>query len=239
MGQYFKPTCIEKFEAVSSHDFGQPSKLTETAWLENKYIHAVEKLLAPKGRWHKTHFCWAGDYTEAKLFLPDHVPEKDEKGYDINIYNYEGMTNIKPESGDYGRRGKFLVNHTKHSYINLKKETACDGDGWIIHPLPILTATSNGQGGGDYHGCHMNIVGCWMGDVISIESKPPVNFKLLAPCDFKEGKEEGNDVVPNSTDYEKVWSEKAMKARTDKEKERKDLVNRNKKPLEIMQSQFE
>jgi len=91
------------------------------------------------------------------------------------------------------KRGRFLVNHTKKVCIDLKAET---GEGYwddtkkcpmIIHPLPLLTCSGNGRGGGDYSGSNMKLVGCWAGDVISLEHKPL--YTLNAPISFIEGEE--------------------------------------------------
>lgn len=183
MGQYYKPTCIDKMENICAHDYDNGLKLMEHSYIGNSFVKEVEKLLSPGGRWHKTRFCWAGDYTEGGLFLPEGYPIQDEKGYDINIYTVS--EEIKPKKEDLSkRRGKFLVNHTKEACLDLSKEISKDENSFIIHPLPLLTSTSNGQGGGDYHGTYMNIVGSWMGDVISIEHK--AMFILNKPINFKE-----------------------------------------------------
>jgi hypothetical protein len=56
---------------------------------------------------------------------------------------------------------------------------------WIIYPLSLLTATSNGRGGGDYHGKNNDSVGYWLGDKISVELEEPKGFEELVP-DFTE-----------------------------------------------------
>ena len=47
------------------------------------------------------------------------------------------------------------------------------GDGWVPHPLPLLTAMGNGQGGGDYRGVNMDKIGCWAGDLLHVTMLPP------------------------------------------------------------------
>jgi hypothetical protein len=47
-------------------------------------------------------------------------------------------------------------------------EVPDDGDGWRIHPLPLLTCEGNGRGGGDYRG-ESDLVGRWSRDLISVE----------------------------------------------------------------------
>ena len=58
-----------------------------------------------------------------------------------------------------------------------------DKDGWIIHPLPLLTCEGNGRGGGDFRG-NNPWIGKWARDVISIEKKLPIR-KMKPFKDFK------------------------------------------------------
>lgn len=90
------------------------------------------------------------------------------------------------------KKGRYLVNHTKKVCLDLEAEKG-NGDTWgdgktpvIIHPLPLLTSNGNGQGGGDYSGNHMQLVGEWAGDVISMENNP--TYTLNPPVNFREGK---------------------------------------------------
>ncbi len=55
------------------------------------------------------------------------------------------------------------------------KDEMPDKDGWVINPLPLLTACGNGRGGGDYHSQYpdQDKVGIWAGDVLSIEFAVP------------------------------------------------------------------
>ena len=45
----------------------------------------------------------------------------------------------------------------------------------LIHPIPLLTASSNGRGGGDYKGINMKMVGYWCGDVLEVIDKEELN----------------------------------------------------------------
>jgi len=181
MGQYYHPVNIDKMEHVYSHDYENGLKLMEHSYIGNNFVDIVERLLSPNGAWHKCRLCWAGDYMDAKLFLPEGTPEKDEKNYDINLYTF-AQTRIKPAKKDLPKKGHFLVNHTKAVCLDLKKEK--NETNWIIHPLPLLTCSGNGRGGGDYDGAYIALVGGWAGDVISIEHKPM--YDLGFPIDFCE-----------------------------------------------------
>ena len=78
----------------------------------------------------------------------------------------------------------FLINHTKKQYVNIKtyiNQPAIDDDGYIIHPLPLLIAKTNGSGGGDYRGCNQYFVGYWAGDNISCSFFEPTSYKEVLP----------------------------------------------------------
>lgn len=198
MGQYYRPVNIDKMESLNSHDFGNELKLMEHSYIGNNFMQAVERLLSPDGPWHKCQFCWAGDYMDSGLFVPEGTPEKSDEGYDINLYTLTSENNVAPfEVPDYDnisyddrqkeidrlgnewfetlpKRGRFLVNHSKELCIDLEKVEA-EGD-WALHPLSLLTCSGNGRGSGDYNedrdkGFHGEI-GSWAGDVISMEYDP-------------------------------------------------------------------
>jgi len=176
MGQYYHPTCIDKMESLSSHDFGNGSKLMEHSYIGNRFMEAVEHMLSPEGPWHKTRFCWAGDYMDNDLFLDGVELTPDEEG-DIPKTLYQAGRNLNPfTTPDYNsmnyderdaeinrladewfatlpKRGRFLVNHTKELCIDLEKVKAFEkyeGSSWAIHPLSLLTCSGNGRGGGDF-----------------------------------------------------------------------------------------
>jgi hypothetical protein len=84
------------------------------------------------------------------------------------------------------RHLRYIINHTKKEFVDLThlaptkftsggKETI-----WYMHPMSLLTAEGNGQGGGDYWGEHETKVGIWARDVISTDTTIQ-NFK-----DYKE-----------------------------------------------------
>ena len=80
------------------------------------------------------------------------------------------------------RVGRYIVNHTKKEYVD-KKECPKDKDGWIIHPLPLLTAQGNGQGGGDYYTEDDSelFIGTWAGDSLEVTSKKPQYMRKIRP----------------------------------------------------------
>ena len=58
---------------------------------------------------------------------------------------------------------KYLVNYSKKQYCIIP----ANKKGWQVHPLPLLTCSDNGRGGGDY--ClDDNRVGSWAFDRIGV-----------------------------------------------------------------------
>ena len=215
MGQYYKPVNVDKMEYLYSHDFDNGLKLMEHSYIGNSFVEAVERLLSPGGSWHRCHLVWAGDYMDTGLFLPEGTPEVDEEGYDINLYGYidengknaMGASKHLAKIKDYAARmeatkqsasewlktlpkkGTILVNWTKKLCIDLTKEEPQEeysGRKWTIHPLPLLTCSGNGKGGGDYRGQDECVTGSWAGDEISIEYDMPENFQKIGPMNIKE-----------------------------------------------------
>lgn len=61
-------------------------------------------------------------------------------------------------------------------------------EGWDgkVNPVGILCATSNGQGGGDYHGINEDMAGRWaFHDIVVMDHRPSGDYTEIKP-DFKE-----------------------------------------------------
>lgn len=179
MGQYYKPIILKddtnKIEKwFESWDYDCGLKLMEHSWLKNPFVLAVETQLMKNPK----RIVWAGDYADeekrCKTNLFTRCSEK-TKSHRINHFH---------DAMDWHRTYPYLVNHTKKEYVN-KMEVPADIDGWIIHPLPLLTCEGNGRGGGDYRG-ESPLVGIWARDLISIE----LNLE-----EFKDYKELTFDLV--------------------------------------------
>ncbi|PJI06559.1 MULTISPECIES: hypothetical protein [Clostridium] len=180
MGQYFIAVNISKGEFLEPHDYDSFSKLMEHSYRPNDFMCAVEGLLQPNGTWYKDKVVWAGDYSENGLYTPE--------GYKGNLYDCasDGMfKKIKPKSAAH--LSEYLLNHNKKQFINMETLPSYD-DGWIIHPLSLLTATGNGQGGGDFYTSDkkmLSYVGTWAGNSISAEDSVPADYEEIKP-DFVE-----------------------------------------------------
>jgi hypothetical protein len=166
MGQYYKPIILGKNKKtvvkwMYSHDYSNSLKLMEHSWMENDFVRTFESLLFNNPQ----PIVWCGDYAEP------------EKGLKNNAYmRCNVKTQVKPVV-QKKQVGRYIVNHTKKTFVD--KTKGIDIDGWKIHPLPLLTCEGNGQGGGDFFGDEKGKVGIWARDIISIETKKPKDFKEL------------------------------------------------------------
>lgn len=196
MGQYYRPTFLKKerkenempiMAQLSSYDFGQGAKLMEHSYVGNPLVQAVEYLLAQDKE--GVPFVWSGDYAE------------NFEGFDTNLFDIGDTEEIDNKTlktmplvetdGWCGKRFeinpneiktyKYVINHTKGLYVEIPQQ----GE-YTIHPLPLLTAESNGLGGGDYWSKKdAELVGSWKYDTISVGDEIPSGFKKLK-VKFKE-----------------------------------------------------
>ena len=186
MGQYYK-ACVENDEGtviLDSWGYGSGAKLMEHSWMGNDFVNAVYTLIENK----PSDIGWVGDYS-------------DSVGVNEAIYKMcwgeecegEGARNVEPK--DFFKNGEyegFLVNYTKKQMIDMKKYAKLaeveEGylKGWIVNPLPLLTAIGNGQGGGDYRGENMEMVGHWYMDSIAFEHEPKDFADITEDAIFKE-----------------------------------------------------
>ena len=153
MGQYFR-SIIGDSHGLNCKVFDRSvdgectlAKLMEHSWWLNSFCNSfAENLYKTKGR-----VCWVGDYSNdddfdfylnSSFYTPTY---KEIWGETVKLH---GST-----SSDFTLDHKFLLNHDTKEYVDLDeyKEKSADKDGWVIHPLPLLTAVGNDRGGGDFH----------------------------------------------------------------------------------------
>lgn len=105
----------------------------------------------------------------AKIVINEEVP----KGKPLWDYDFK---NVAPLTA------KYIINHDTKEFVD-KSKMPKDGDGWKLHPLPLLTAEGNGRGGGDYHSEYPNYdkVGIWSRALLEV-----VTRKSDIPKDYKE-----------------------------------------------------
>ena len=101
----------------------------------------------------------------------------------------EGVKTSTSTATDFTLDNKFLLNHDTKEYVDMEeyKEKSVDNDGWVIHPLPLLTAVGNDRGSGDFHEGNIGYekVGRWAWQLLSISDTPPKSYKKFDLA-FKE-----------------------------------------------------
>lgn len=188
MGQYYHPCILrERYTRCKKHpilfsicswDFGNGAKLMEHSYIGNHFVNAVMVALADI--YNGQPFAWVGDYADEvgknQLDLYSIASEISDESLD----NYRKWYDHKEEKAQY----RYMLNYTKHQYIVMPPFKS---GVWQIHPLPILCATSNGRGGGDYYGeIHKDDVGTWAFNRIGFADElPQTNFEWKEyPFDF-------------------------------------------------------
>lgn len=177
MGQYYTAVLEnEDGEVIGRYTYGM--KIMEHSWWKNPHCKYINFLLYKQ----KHRLAWVGDYTEED----DFESEEDYKKFYEFAWHYDEDGCRKPSETTEDEEklgesldGKFICNHSKKIYINAdsyKKKN--DRDGWCIYPISLLTATSNGRGGGDYHDCYpdFELCGSWALDWISVEDEIPEGY---------------------------------------------------------------
>lgn len=184
MGQYYKPVSLEKQEGLYSHDykhrwtnadgkvmlFGNGLKLMEHSWLRNRFVGAVEMLIAADGEWFGDRIVWAGDYADPET-------ETEQNLYDLCPNVKKPHTKVK-----YFR---YILNMDTLQYVDKRKVPVTDKDvnnGKTycsrIHPLPLLTCEGNGRGGGDFHR-ESPLIGLWARQRITVSNEIPEGYTEL------------------------------------------------------------
>lgn len=142
------------------------AKLTEHSWWYNPFVSSITKLLYK----NPCQVAWIGDYAYSAdgLNIPD--------GIDVaKLHKIAWGENSKTQEihkDELYLDGKYLVNHTKKIYLNCDDyKLRSNNCGWVIHPLPLLTAIGNGLGGGDYYGINKDQVGRKRWNTILIEGE--------------------------------------------------------------------
>lgn len=188
MGQYYKACVRAKqgriFKSFRTWDTDNGAKLMEHSYFKNNYVDSImsQILNSPK------HIVWAGDYA-------DNEPGKEENLYFLS--KECKMPRMKP----YIDSVRYLVNITKHQFVDLEKAEKTNKikyswGSYSIHPLPLLTADGNGRGGGDYWGVNQEeLVGSWRGDLIACYND---KARFITELDKKE----------NWTELKAVFKEK-------------------------------
>jgi hypothetical protein len=195
MGQYYKAIILDDnnkpLSKFSPLENGNGSKLMGHSWMLHAFVNCVENQLIDKPK----RLVWSGDYADNenyKTLDKDEVKtilklnsdlDKDEiKKEGINLYTLcEIIDETKLNTGSF-KKGKYLINFDKKEFVN-KTKVPKDSDGWVIHPLPLLTCEGNDRGGSkiNFYGDEKGLVGRWSRDIIGSSTN-----KTNIPKEFKE-----------------------------------------------------
>ena len=181
MGQYFMPILGDShglnckvFDRSVEGEY-MLAKLMEHSWWQNPFCNSfAQRLYKTKGR-----VCWVGDYAN-----DDDFHFKNSSAFYTPMYGEVWGDSVKTLTSpvtDFTLDHKFLLNHDTKEFVDLDdyKEKSLDDDGWVIHPLPLLTAVGNDRGSGDLHEGNIGFeyVGLWAWLLLSISDSPPKSFK--------------------------------------------------------------
>ncbi len=175
-GQYYKVVIIGDTKDVihvwlDPYDYGEGYHLMQHTYLNTLFLGAIEFLISPEGKYHKSRIIWAGDY--GNLYP--------------RLYN---NTKLNPPVYDT-RSYRYIVNHSQKKYVDKypdgnsgKIQPAMFGSDYKIHPLPLLVVDNIDGSKGSYKGNNKNLLGTWSGDIISVEIEPPKDYIELE-CNFQ------------------------------------------------------
>lgn len=163
MGQYYELINVSKSIIDPKRNYVNGLKLMESCYIPNEQWMVVSMLLA--GPWNGDRFVHCGDYSpdaeslfaKAKEIEVDHYDRSD---FPHNPQNYEDYKEFL--------NSHRLVNYSKKQYTDLASNDGKAIGGMIIANIPLLTASGNGLGLGDYSGRDQEKVGLWKMDSIGV-----------------------------------------------------------------------
>jgi hypothetical protein len=178
MGQYYKVITLNDFkegepETVKNyfepHKYGEGAKLTEFAYFDTGFTKAISKHIFDNPQ----RLVTAGDYADHEEGYDLEV--EDGRNYSVTLYTLCEKAKHVSIKHTKTFRARYILNHDKEVYVDLFSIKEGE-DGWTTHPLMLLTAEGNGQGGGDYFGDNEEVVGTWARDLISTSNHLPDGF---------------------------------------------------------------
>lgn len=187
MGQYYRPIVLkEDYEnesypcvvSLQSWDMGNGAKLMEHSYVGNNFVEAFAQMIHKDNTKGFYGHCvvWCGDYGE---------PINGESLYKLAQRCNVSENYLTKYTDGVQRPYQYIVNIDKGQYVKVKPYNK---EEWTIHPLPLLTAYGNGQGGGDYYGSNMELIGSWAFDHVYVADEVPDGYTELV-VDFKEDTE--------------------------------------------------
>ena len=229
MGQYYRGVVLSKHTnkvkkiiikqafCCYAHDNG--AKLMEHSYVGNWYVKEYEKALAEE--FYGYPFVWVGDYAVNKFdtdvyakacaFI-DKATAKNAKalGYrkqknrfgfadfvrNGEVKNEKELTFTTPYDELMSTTYEYIVNLDKKLFVRIPKDTNRE---LIIHPLPLLCASGNGAGGGDYEGTNKGVIGTWAYDRIGVTNELPDDIDTELAVSFIESYDGGDSKLNDFT----------------------------------------
>ena len=188
MGQYYKPVVLkedyenESFPCILSltpWKMGNGAKLMEHSYVGNNFVEAFAQIIHKNNKkgYADNRVVWCGDYSE---------PINDNSIYHLAKQCEASGFYLEEYTDGIQRPYQYIVNTDKGQYVKVKPYNE---NKRTIHPLPLLTAYGNGQGGGHYYGSDMDKVGTWALDHVYTSDEVPEGYEELV-VDFKDDTEE-------------------------------------------------
>lgn len=181
MGQYFKVLLNQSIIKKKYSPIEYGCKLMVHSNIDCSFVKYICELCLDT----PTKIAWVGDslYEEdLQTLLPECLYSLIHKT-DFVVEEKYLKLNSEILNNDYT-----VVNLTKKEFINIKtyiniqkkrRLKKCE----IVHPLPILLALGNGNGGGDYYlNINSDKAGLWVGDEIIVS----LNYKFSPFNDYKD-----------------------------------------------------
>lgn len=183
MGQYYTPILIEGKKVVGLYSFHYDNglRLMEHSWVGNSFVNAVLGMIKD----YPMRVAWIGDYSNDEygdLYEKKIPHDKFMRYYDKAWGDGKRCLFVNPVPMEYSDevRGYYLVNHTRKTYVDMDRynEDNVFNDGWVVNPLPLLTACGNGRGSGDYYKKNPDYdkVGAWAFDKIEFTQDKPEGY---------------------------------------------------------------
>ena len=161
-------------------------KLMEHSWLGNDFVNGVLEAI-----WDKpARVAWVGDYADDEYDFDEYYT----KAVYEAVWGEKKAPELPFDEVPSIHKAGFIANHERGEYVDLERYAKAavvtpkwdEGNVWVTHPLPLLTAMGNGRGGGDYSGVNEKAVGLWAMDLLSFTEERPIGMdEVLIP--FIEG----------------------------------------------------
>ena len=202
MGQYYEIINITKKERIKEENYCW--KLMEFSYVGN--VKVDQLWVALSDEWKNNTVLVCGDYysSEDDADCNPCAAEMErlagvEQG---NLCDFAGES-YNECNFDTAKVPNYAVNPNTKQYVNrnhARLEDWCtEGSekkavtyGYFIDPLSLLLAAGNGQGGGDYRGNNIDLVGSWVKDSQAVytvyqKSEIPAGYTELIPDFFEDG----------------------------------------------------